>query len=524
MPITNDLNSIGLILWRQLTEFRSRLAKHRSTRGRKISVSGVGAGVTAVYEQLRNASEYAEEHLLVQKALRRFYKRTLSFHHRTVIDTALAEEVITELTQAGYLENNTQAVEVIEKLEKIINKHYETYWQLAKSGAGRKKAEGWTLDLLSVESEELIAKPNFHDDYIQFAYQHYLDNLDRSYFAQWGGNRQGYEACLYMAVDRILARSDLANIRYDMLKLYQITSQDIKAYKKFHASIDKTYHAELTDQISRYINKYGAPLRVLKDLVERNPDSALILPDRQQFMSAYESQIYDAYKDAKQRLNKGVIKSIAFIIITKTILGIAVEIPYDLAVMGHVAIWPLIVNLITPVVYLFILRLGLKLPGSNNTATMQDFIQNTLYVNTDKVRLYPRPRRDNYPIGFKIVYGLMFLIVFSAVIYQLVIWRFNIVQGVIFIIFLATVSFLGFRLSRIIRELEIVAARPSFLTVLRDFIYMPFIALGQWLSAKYSELNIVALVLDRVIEMPLKSVLRLVRQWVGFMSEKQDQI
>ena len=121
-------------------------------------------------------------------------------------------------------------------------------------------------------------------------------------------------------------------------------------------------------------------------------------------------------------------------------------------------------------------------------------------------------------------YVLTFFLVFGAVILQLINWHFNMVQGIIFFIFMGTASFLGFRLSRIVRELELVTSRPGLLATARDLLYLPFILLGQWLSDKYARINVIALILDTLIELPLKTVLRLVRQWTDFISEKKDEI
>ncbi len=118
----------------------------------------------------------------------------------------------------------------------------------------------------------------------------------------------------------------------------------------------------------------------------------------------------------------------------------------------------------------------------------------------------------------------MFVIVFWFVTDLLMKAGFNIIQGGIFFIFFATANFLGFRLSRMVRELELITAKTSFLATIRDFIYMPFILLGQWLSDKYSKINIVAIILDTIIELPLKTVLRLIRQWTEFINDKKDQI
>ena len=155
---------------------------------------------------------------------------------------------------------------------------------------------------------------------------------------------------------------------------------------------------------------------------------------------------------------------------------------------------------------------------------LSHYAENMLYNNQDQIRLYAKPKEKKYSFGFSIAYILMFLTVFGFVSYLLDIIGFNIVQGIIFFIFLAAASFLGFRMSKTVRELEIITEKPSFFMTLRDFLFTPFTFLGKWLSEKYQKINVVALVLDIVIEMPLKTVLRLLRQWTGFLDEKKDQI
>jgi hypothetical protein len=47
---------------------------------------------------------------------------------------------------------------------------------------------------------------------------------------------------------------------------------------------------------------------------------------------------------------------------------------------------------------------------------------------------------------------------------------------------------------------------------------------GRWMSEKYSRINLVAMILDMVIELPLKTVLYLVRQWGAFITSKKDEL
>ena len=209
--------------------------------------------------------------------------------------------------------------------------------------------------------------------------------------------------------------------------------------------------------------------------------------------------------------------------ITKSLLGLFVEIPYDLAVTGSIIVIPLVINLLAPVVYLLIQRITIKLPSSRNTDAVVNYIENALYEEEPN-KLSSKNHSKKYNIGFSIFYALTFIIAFGIVLSRLIALDFNVVQIILFVIFFATASFLGFRLSGIIRELELVTANSGPIQLIRDFLYMPFIVLGRWLSEGYKKVNIVALILDTAIELPLKTVLRLVRQWTKFLDDKKDEL
>ena len=51
-----------------------------------------------------------------------------------------------------------------------------------------------------------------------------------------------------------------------------------------------------------------------------------------------------------------------------------------------------------------------------------------------------------------------------------------------------------------------------------------FVVVGRRISYRFARLNIVAQILDNVIELPLTTVLRLLRQWTAFLRNKQDDL
>lgn len=515
--MNKTLNTVGLDLKKRLSNAQQQERKE----GDFINVANVGSIVAFAYEQLRNSAEYTQEHLLRQRAIRRFLVRNISFRSTHKIKNSLAEEIIIELTQAGYIENNTVPHSSLSKILQSITKHYDNYWRM-KPHTLRANAEEWTLDLISVEVETIIADDEKLQVYQYFAYQHYKNIIDEKTYRQ-SGEDKNFDTSLYIAVHKILLKSDLPMVRYDLQQLYQFPDHHIQAYIHFHESITHSFSSDLTKQLSRFIDRHGAPLRILRSMIEDRDGLPELLEKEDRFTSAYRAKITEEYDRAGKRLNKALIKSIFFLLITKSLLGLFVEIPYDLAVTGSIIVLPLVINLLAPVVYLLIQRITIKVPSDENTDAIVQYMDSALY-DENQNKLSIKDHSKKYSFGFSAFYAVMFIVAFSVVLNRLIVLDFNPVQIVLFVIFFATASFLGFRLTGIIRELELVTAKSGLLQLIRDFLYMPFIVLGRWLSEEYKKVNIVALVLDTVIELPLKTVLRLVRQWTKFLDDKKDEL
>src|SRR6266540_3042251 len=95
-----DQHHTLLPLLRQQLETAKAHDEHirvQNTSGQLIQVPGTGKAISTAYEQLRNAAEYTEEHLLLQRAIKRFYKRNVSFFGKHSLKN-IGEELIVELT------------------------------------------------------------------------------------------------------------------------------------------------------------------------------------------------------------------------------------------------------------------------------------------------------------------------------------------------------------------------------------------------------------------------------------------
>lgn len=483
----------------------------------KVHVVGAGGVLTAAYEQLRNAAEYAEEHLLLQRAIRRFYQRLFLSRDKNAAAHS-GEELIVELTLAGYIANDSISVQTIEKINILATRYYDARIAL---GLAKQHTTAWTLDVLSVEIEFLFNDTSKQDVFVQFCHNHFVQSLDQK--ALFGGEQSDFEIALFVAVHRALLKSDEAQIRTTILRRYNVKPENIDTYRATNKKIDELFAADLTDKLFRIVRRQGAPLRVLWRMVEGQGDLEKVLESRTKFLELYELQIHNEYEELASRINKGILKSVIFLIITKFLVGISIEVPYDLMVHGEIIWLALVVNLAFPPIYMILLRLTMTLPGGANTTAMVDAADRLLYGDETSVTLSRQPR-NQFGVAYNMAYVLVFIIVFGGV--SLLLWNigFSVVHLLIFFMFLSTASFLGFRLSRQVSDLEVVDADQNGLTTIRDFLYMPFVVAGRWISDRYASINIVAMILDMLIELPLKTVLRLVRQWGAFITSKKDEL
>jgi len=518
-----ELNPLGRQFQSELHYAHSEAKKQAEEieKAEKVHVTSVGTAVTRGYEKLRNASENAEESLLLQRAIKRFYKRLILTPDLIDINES-GIELITELTLAGYIENDSVPKARVEEIDKIVVEYMGARDIIKKKMSGD-HLDAWTIEPLSAEIEAMF---NHHGPQLalsNLAYNYFLETLDPDKI--FGKRPTSYEAMLLISVWSTILRVDAATIRYNTLKRYNTRPTNIEAYLKLNNQIDAIFDSKETDKLQRVVSRYSARFRVMLRMVDNDTVPAA-LDKSDLFMSHFESAISETYKTTTKAVNRGIWRSILFLFLTKVIIGIAIEVPYDLIVLGFLLWLPLIVNLVFPPFYMFLLRLTLKMPGRANSRALSDDVEKVLYI--DKLQpLYATvgSSSKDYSVGFQIVYGLVVIGVIIGAGYLLLNYvQFEWTHLIIFYIFFSAASFLGFRLSRWIREIEVVDTKQTVIAMIRDFIYMPFVVAGQWINEKYAKIAFVSKALDMFIELPMKSILRVIRRWNSFLGAKKDEI
>lgn len=516
-----QLNSFGRSLAEMLAWSGDQSRKWQASYKEepKLHVASAGKTLTAAYEQLRNAAEYAEENLLLQRAIGRFYRRIFLARDPQVAGES-AEELILELTLAGYLTNDTIPVSMLGAINELAAECYRTYDQLPSNF--RDDLDAWTIDVLAVNIEGLLSDRSAQDGFTQFAYDYFYRQIETGEQAG-DAPSEDYALSLFIAVNRALMKADAAIIRAGLLARYRVEAVPSEEFVAFNQRVDELLAADTTERLTRVIDRRGGPLRILWRMIDTREDVASLLGTPTSFLNAYEAQIEEEYRRTRQKIQQGIVKSIIFLFVTKLVIGLAIEIPYDLAVHDEILWLPLVINLLFPPLYMMLLSTMLPMPGHANTRALTQRIEEILY-GAKPTTIPLRRTKKKFGTAFSVVYALLFLAVFGGATWLLVQLNFVLLHLAIFFVFLSTASFLGFRLTRIVREIEVVDGEQNALTISRDLLYMPFVVVGHWISDKYGKMNVMTLILDMVIELPLKSSLNLIRQWTAFISSKKDEL
>jgi len=86
------------------------------------------------------------------------------------------------------------------------------------------------------------------------------------------------------------------------------------------------------------------------------------------------------------------------------------------------------------------------------------------------------------------------------------------------------ISFFGIRIRRNTKELVVIPPKENIFNFILDFFYVPVVAVGKWLSEKFSQVNVFVFVLDFIIEAPFKIFVEIAEEWTKYVKNRKDEI
>lgn len=499
-----------------------------------IEVHDTISNVAWAYEKLRQAIDYQDEHLLRKNAIERMLKRRLVAG--TTAD-AIAEPLILELIRGRYLPNKTLPVTLIGQAADVINRYVHLWTQVPHmSREESDKLFAWYLGMMSVELNEVLA-PSEHDEaLLKLMYR--VTHRDIS-FAEEHLSEEEKNTQLYIAIHRALLKSDQHIIQYHLFlrrhphwrtaapEQIETLGERLPTIK---AAIDMSILHPAGALLQRMMKKYTIIFLIFDDLAQQYGSEAaqhMIYPEE------LVNDIKAAYANRRKRIlgkiTRSIIRSIIYVFLTKMLVLVLIEMPVEKIIYpDQTNIWPLIVNVAFPPFLLFFLGVTIRPAGQKNEIAVIEKVESLIYHGDERhVLVKPRKpiRRSALLTGlFRFTYALTFILVFGGIISALTWLNFTPISTFIFLLFLSIVSFFGIRVRLLSKELLVVDQRENVFTVLFDFLTVPVLQVGRWISIRVPKINVAIFFLDVIIEAPFKAFLEASEGFFGFLREKREEI
>lgn len=500
----------------------------------KIKLSQMISKLGFFYEKFRNAIDYNEEHLIRRNSLERFLRRQIILLQEKDA-LKISEALIHEFIRARYLPNDTLPETFIAEVARPIKKYLaiSDYINSNHLPKGAKLID-WIIGIASSEINEKLTPNTKEVATVNLMYSHLVDNIT---FRKTNIEEKEKNLQIYIATLRTLLKSDPATSRYFLLKLYlpNWSSMDQNETMVFCRNlfsikdkIEKNLAHPIGFQLARIVRTQSVFFNILREVMENNKDNLKgLFADELLLESKIETVVISNYKKIKGKLIGTILRVILYIFFTKTILALALELPYDYLIVQKINWYALGTNIVFHPLLMLFIAMTIKIPGTKNTQLIISEIKKIVYGDDRKIVFKAKGlmRRGSFSYFiFNTVYLIMFVISFGLIISILKYFDFNALSGLLFIFFLTIVSFFGFRLRNLAKQLSVIPRKDNFLSFLVDFISLPIIRVGRFFSTNFAKINIFLFLLDFLIETPFKMLVEFLEKTVTFINDKREEI
>ncbi len=524
----------------------------------KIQVSSVVSKLAFIYEKVRNAVQYEEEHLIRKSAIFRILKRkvTIEAAVKDLNSIDIAEHLLTELIRAGYLPNGqlpeTKIPEVAKLLDKYLRLREAVLLQVnsemnIKHDVSKVKdlfneksrLTDWVVGMAACELEENLSPSRFRQAMIANLYDFLSRNLVLSpRLKEYEAER---EIQTYLSICRTYGRFDKDMLAYVLFKYYHgdwsgldlketVFKEVVSSARPLRLEIERQIEHPLAKHLDKITKKYSLYSTIMAETIEADPVKMYneLYYDEKSFWSSVRKVCNKKYNSAKKRLWRAASRSIIYIFITKSIFVVLLEVPATKLFNEPINYVSLLINIIFPALLLFIIVFFTRTPKDANTNRIISGIKELFIVgNERKAPLEVRGKVKQGRVAgfiFNLIYTIAFLVSIYAIVRVLDWAHFTWVSIIIFLFFLAFVSFFSIVTTKGVKELMVIERKENFFTFLTDLFYTPIVLAGRWLSGKAAKLNIFVFLFDFIIEAPFKVVVEVIEDWTRYARERRDNM
>jgi len=528
-PIT--LSHFTHALLGSLKQLKSR---SRPDEMSKIAVSQAVSFFALVYEKIRNAVEYREDHLIRRAAIERILNRRLTLNPE---GTHEAENVLRELLWARYFANGSLGGKELVDIQKVIDRYLKLKRKIitGRDLETQRYLSEHIMDLMTCEIEETLSPENANrfSSYMFFIYQ-----VLRKKIKIEGLSEDQKDAYFLAALEKSFRKSDEPYQRYHLFvtfykPIHTYSDKELDSFAgkapAIFKKIDETVSNAYVDSLTRFTRKQLPPFLVLFSILKDKPDAQAILSDKTLLWKQVDETCRDKYQQLNSRVRNLAIRSFIYVFLTKMVFALILEVPVSSWLYGEVNMRSIGINTLFPPILMLLIVSVFKIPGEENTKNIYQRIVEVIDADTSfetNISYMPKKKAERKPIlifGFTVFYSLTFIVTLSLIYEGLLLLEFNMISIAIFIFFVCLVTFFSYRVKQIVNEYRL-AEKEGVLTPIVDFFFMPILSLGKFFSGGLARLNFMIFLLDFLIEAPFKLIFEVVEEWITFVRKRKEEI
>lgn len=497
-----------------------------------IEVSAPVSTAAVLYEKVRSTIDYQEEHLLRRNAILRFLRRHLG-SDASLQETA--ELLLKELVWAKYLPNKSIPTGFAGEIVPIFAKAGPLLAAADGMKGYQDKATDWVLDVLSTELEYKIVSHVKEEALVSFMYEE--ERMRMSWDKAVRVAPEERDLLLYVAIHKTLLVSNEATLRFRVLTLYYpnwssgISAEEVATIAAglptILPAVERIVHHPMIEKLCIALRRKTGVFRVLSDIVTKQPEHVPELVEDPESMDEQVAKVLREHMSAfGGRLRRTVFRTVAFLFLTKMLLALILEVPYDYFILGATDFVPLGINIFFHPLFLALISLTVSLPEKKNVIDYQEAVR-AILVGADHQLLHIRmkdDRRGALFTFFTFLYAVLFLAIYTAIGFVLSGLGFSWLSTTLFLFFFSLVTFFGVKIRQSAKDIIVSDARSGFVGSFFDILMLPIVRMGRWLSANVAKINVFIYFFDFIVEAPFKVAIRVIESWFAFVREKKEEI
>jgi hypothetical protein len=494
-----------------------------------IRVNPIVSELASWYEKIRNAMDYRDDEVVLRAAIERILKRRHFYGGKGI---TIAAPLLRELTWARYFPDGSITNTSVKEVEEIIDLYLSLRSGIRKTHKFSEKDLNTLIYHLISSHLTYYLNPDKKRDTMA----HFVFHVMKNCIQLEDDPESTRDIQVFVATRKSFARDDLALIHYHLFTQYfgelntSTLDMTIKNFPEGYAEIQKQLTYPLRHKILSYVKRSMPSFFVLEEILLRNQtELSKILTDTTLLENEITQVCEEKYMAIKSKVKRAVIRSLIFLVMTKTVVALSIEGTFESIVYGEIMWQNIILNIVIPPILLAIAATVIKTPGAENTQSIIKKINRLLFDDTPlPVRVISLQRISKtkksvlYPI-FSILWVGAFFASFGLVISFLNLIQFNIISQGIFVFFLAVVAFLIYRIYQTAHTYS-VYRKQTLITPLIDFLFLPIARVGRYITEGVSQVNVFLVILDLLIEAPFKGLFSFFEQWFVFLHAKRDYL